>query len=209
VCDAERYEARALLDRVAESVATARERETLGWLVREHNGEQLAEIAEEAGIPAPAVRQRVSRLRRLLRARWSHALAFLLVAGSCGALARHAMIPDTIVAEPIGRQPPRATGLPQGVWRIDRVLTDPGVATKLAPAVRVRVDGAHITLSAAAQSTERDVIEMKRSPDGSFELTVQDASGRIEHASLRPDGDGFVITLEDGVLRGSARVVRE
>jgi DNA-directed RNA polymerase specialized sigma24 family protein len=43
---------------------------TLGWMVREAEGEALADIARAERMPATAVRQRVSRLRRLLRERW-------------------------------------------------------------------------------------------------------------------------------------------
>lgn len=45
---------------------------TLGWMVREGLfGETLSSIAEESGLPALRVRQRVSRLRRLLRDKWT------------------------------------------------------------------------------------------------------------------------------------------
>jgi DNA-directed RNA polymerase specialized sigma24 family protein len=43
---------------------------TFEWMLREGDGERLEQIAEEEQIPAPRVRQRVSRLRRYLRARW-------------------------------------------------------------------------------------------------------------------------------------------
>ncbi|HEX2670822.1 MAG TPA: hypothetical protein VHM25_08120, partial [Polyangiaceae bacterium] len=43
---------------------------TLHWLLREGDGETLDEIAREVELPAPRVRQRVSRLRRHLHARW-------------------------------------------------------------------------------------------------------------------------------------------
>jgi len=43
---------------------------TLHWLLREGDGETLDEIARDVELPAPRVRQRVSRLRRHLHARW-------------------------------------------------------------------------------------------------------------------------------------------
>ncbi|HEY4104420.1 MAG TPA: RNA polymerase sigma factor [Polyangiaceae bacterium] len=43
---------------------------TLHWLLRESEGETLDEIAREAALPAPRVRQRVSRLRRHFQTRW-------------------------------------------------------------------------------------------------------------------------------------------
>lgn len=58
---------------------------TFEWLLRESEGETLAEIAEADGVRAPTVRQRVSRLRRFLRSRWTQAglvFALLLIAGA-------------------------------------------------------------------------------------------------------------------------------
>jgi len=43
---------------------------TLHWLLRESEGETLDEIARDAALPAPRVRQRVSRLRRHFQTRW-------------------------------------------------------------------------------------------------------------------------------------------
>jgi len=55
---------------------------TLEWMLREGEGEKLENIAAEANVPAPRVRQRVSRLRRYYKARWAAqaaALAALLL----------------------------------------------------------------------------------------------------------------------------------
>jgi DNA-directed RNA polymerase specialized sigma24 family protein len=51
---------------------------TLEWMLREGDGEKLEHIARDARVPAPRVRKRVSRLRKLLRERWR---AELLLAG--------------------------------------------------------------------------------------------------------------------------------
>jgi RNA polymerase sigma factor (sigma-70 family) len=55
---------------------------TLEWMLREGEGEKLETIAAEANLPAPRVRQRVSRLRRYYKERWAAqaaALAALLL----------------------------------------------------------------------------------------------------------------------------------
>ncbi len=53
---------------------------TLEWMLREGDGEKLESIAESEQIPAPRVRQRVSRMRRFLKERWvATALAGTLV----------------------------------------------------------------------------------------------------------------------------------
>jgi RNA polymerase sigma factor (sigma-70 family) len=58
---------------------------TLRWLLRESDGETLDEIARDAALPAPRVRQRVSRLRRHFQTRWlalgAAGLALLIGAG--------------------------------------------------------------------------------------------------------------------------------
>ncbi|MES1175923.1 MAG: sigma factor [Myxococcales bacterium] len=58
---------------------------TLHWLLRESDGESLDEIARDAALPAPRVRQRVSRLRRHFHTRWlalgAAGLILLLAAG--------------------------------------------------------------------------------------------------------------------------------
>lgn len=63
---------------------------TLEWMLREGAGEKLETIAAEANVPAPRVRQRVSRLRRYYKARWAAqaaALAALLLVALAIALA--------------------------------------------------------------------------------------------------------------------------
>jgi len=56
-------------------------RETLGWLLREGDGEKLEHIAEGARLPPPQVRQRVVRLRKHLRTRWAREVAALAALG--------------------------------------------------------------------------------------------------------------------------------
>jgi len=51
---------------------------TLEWMMREASGDRLETIAKEHEISAPAVRQRVSRLRRFLREHWAMELAAAL-----------------------------------------------------------------------------------------------------------------------------------
>lgn len=52
---------------------------TFEWMLREGAGEKLESIAADEHVPAPRVRQRVSRLRKHYRTRWAAALAMLLV----------------------------------------------------------------------------------------------------------------------------------
>jgi hypothetical protein len=62
-------------------------------MLREGDGEKLEHIARDARVPAPRVRKRVSRLRKLLRERWAAELTLaglLLTLLLLGALAYYA-----------------------------------------------------------------------------------------------------------------------
>ncbi len=66
---------------------------TFEWLLREGEGEKLEAIADEERLPPPQVRQRVSRMRRLLRARWAQLVAAGLAALVVYLVARSARSP--------------------------------------------------------------------------------------------------------------------
>jgi DNA-directed RNA polymerase specialized sigma24 family protein len=54
---------------------------TLGWMLREGEGEKLESIAASEKVPAPRVRQRVSRLRRHFKDNWRREVALLAAFG--------------------------------------------------------------------------------------------------------------------------------
>ncbi len=54
---------------------------TLDWMLREGEGEKLESIAASEKLPAPRVRQRVSRLRRHLKDNWQREVALLAALG--------------------------------------------------------------------------------------------------------------------------------
>lgn len=104
-------EVRDLLLRVNSGLKSETERATLSWLLREHAGESLKDIAHELSMDAQTLRQRVSRLRRHLRARYLGAVVLGLFAllGTAALLdATHA--PDVALSS-------RAHGF-DGRWRI-------------------------------------------------------------------------------------------
>lgn len=67
------------LERWVEGVVPAGEEHarTVEWMMREGDGEKLEHIAAAERVPAPRVRQRVFRLRKLLRERWREELALV------------------------------------------------------------------------------------------------------------------------------------
>ena len=86
----------------------AEAKSTLEWMLREGDGEKLEHIAEEANLPAPRVRQRVSRMRRHLRARWAAAVAAALLLALVGVVLYRMAEPkpDDIAREVIPEKPP-------------------------------------------------------------------------------------------------------
>ena len=92
------FEEREVLHALLGEKRSRREAETMEWLVREHAGERLADIASENGVPAPVVRQRVSRLRRALRSQWSGAFGLVAVLAGLGALGISAYDPREVIA---------------------------------------------------------------------------------------------------------------
>jgi len=78
---------------------------TLAWLMREADGETLEEIARGAKLPADQVRQRVSRMRRMFRARWA------VVAAAMGLVALIAFLATRKNAPRVQRGTPGAPWL--------------------------------------------------------------------------------------------------
>ncbi len=212
VCEPAPVEARALLERVVDATSP-RDRETLDWLVREHDGEQLAEIAEAAGLPAPTVRQRVSRLRRALRARWSHAFALLLLVGTGGVAVERFTRDDgtTITADPAGEPGANALALAQGRWRVEEGASLRHESGKVIDPrlVELRVHGRTIEVLAPLHVATFSITQASATGDGSYALELRDAKGRLEHASVRMDGGAVLVTLLDGPVRGTARLARK
>jgi RNA polymerase sigma factor (sigma-70 family) len=65
------FSARDMLRWAEQRLPDPEAHDTLEWMLREGDGEKLEHIARDANLPAPRVRQRVSRLRRFLRERWA------------------------------------------------------------------------------------------------------------------------------------------
>ncbi len=164
----EPIEARVVLGRVVdEALGDARSRETLEWIVREHAGEPLADIANDVCLPSPVVRQRVSRLRRALAARWLAPLTLLAVLGGGAALARFFEgSPAAIVAEPTPGPATSTLARVQGRWHV-------GPSSAHAEAV-VTVAGSRVLIDGPGLRAERA-------------MTIDDADATGFTASLRSD----------------------
>jgi DNA-directed RNA polymerase specialized sigma24 family protein len=153
-------------DLLARANAIAPDPRALEWIVRTEEGATLAEIAEQEDLPAPVVRQRVSRLRRALRTALLAAAALaiaLLVAAS------HERGPR-IRADGVA-----AAGL-DGSWHVVTVECALGAppACSTASGMRVRIEGNTATIG----TLTIDVADTLREYRG--HVTTTDATLRIE-----------------------------
>jgi RNA polymerase sigma-70 factor (ECF subfamily) len=181
-------EARLVLEGVlAEARADARAQATLEWIVREHEGEPLARIAEEARLAAPVVRQRVSRLRRALRARWLGALALLAAIGGA-AQAVHWPGGAPAIAPDVAPGPASsALARVQGEWRVP------------SKGARVAIRGTWVVVDAPAVHAERAIVVASADARG-FTATLREEGGGEELVTARFDGDGLVVTGHAGTV---------
>jgi DNA-directed RNA polymerase specialized sigma24 family protein len=122
-----------LLRRIAGELEGPVERETLSWLMREHAGDSLYEIARERALTPATLRQRICRLRRHLRARYLAPLALALGLGvGVSAWLRP--------SEPVSVSAPSPLAAYAGDWRVVRV--EPERYASLA--LRVHIDARSI-----------------------------------------------------------------
>jgi DNA-directed RNA polymerase specialized sigma24 family protein len=102
------------------------DKRTLDWMAREGGGEKLAHIAASERLPATHVRQRVSRLRRMMRQRWAAEIAAVA-----------AIVIITLIAWEMMRDDPVTTPEP-----VPEIIPDPApprvVDPRLAEAERLR-----------------------------------------------------------------------
>lgn len=161
------FEEREVLHQLLGEVRSRRDAETMEWLVREHGGERLTDIAEENALPAPVVRQRVSRLRRALRSRWGVAAGLLLLLAGAAAYAltreKVAIAPDAPIvleapatANPVAPAPaPAILEDVQGDWVVQTLRPDHEVSAadqklvdRYLKTAKVHVEGERVTLRA-------------------------------------------------------------
>ena len=166
-------EERDLLERAAEVAPDPRAFE---WIVRAESGVSLAEIAREEDLPAPVVRQRVSRLRRALR-------TALLVAA---ALALAVLVFRARREERPIRADRAAAASLDGRWHVVRVDCAAGAPAECTSArgVGVRIAGNTATIETRAGSLAIDIAD-----------TV-----REYHVRVRADGDTLRVETELGAV---------
>ncbi len=161
-------------DLIEHAQAIAPDPRAFEWIVRAEEGATLAEIAEDEDLPAPVVRQRVSRLRRALRTALLAAAALALALVVAGSHERHAGIGADPVA-PIGVD---------GSWHVVSAECAPGAppACSTAAGVRVRIDGDTVTIG----TVKLDLADTLREYRARVEVT---------NATIRVESDLGSVTL--------------
>jgi len=132
-----------MLQRIDADVVDREERRSLGWLMREHAGETLFDLAREEAIHPATLRQRICRLRRQLRARYAWPLLVLFGVGLGVAAAPHADVGAPVV-DAVAFQ-----SAYEGSWRVVDVEPNRYAALGLRVVVAgrvVRVQGANGTV---------------------------------------------------------------
>ncbi|MEZ4369688.1 MAG: sigma-70 family RNA polymerase sigma factor [Polyangiaceae bacterium] len=125
------FEARDFLRRIDSELNEPRQRHALGWMLREHAGESLLEIARQEAVSPENLRQRICRLRRHLRAQFVVPLVVLL---AFGATSWNELAPQVAEAQLVA---PAARPF-VGRWRVEQIRGGDaalvGVVVQLEPA---------------------------------------------------------------------------
>ena len=229
------FEEREILHALLGEKRSRREAETMEWLVREHAGERLADIASKSGVPAAVVRQRVSRLRRALRSRWAGVLGLMVILVGVGAFGlaaydpREAIAPDPS-ADPIGDTSDTsgttapASAAPdllkdgEGDWTVASVVpsralnaAEQRLVDLEAKNAKVRVRGKRIELATKNFKTTWQITSLERTGAGRARIGLKNETGVTDSADvvLARDASGqrLEVTLH-GARFGAAVVMR-
>lgn len=141
-------DAAAMLRRIDSELEDAEQRRTLGWLVREHAGDSLYEIAREEALNPSTVRQRICRLRQKLRARYLWPLAMVLGLGASAGLLVGAPAGTTAIQARTPLEPYL------GTWRVSAVAPSHYAAMQL----EVRITPETIRVFGATESLGRELV---------------------------------------------------
>jgi DNA-directed RNA polymerase specialized sigma24 family protein len=201
-------EARAVMHAMTAAVSREpRGAQTLEWVVREAQGERLDEMAREANLAPAAVRQRVSRLRRLLRKRWLRELLLLAAAVAAVVCVRPSILEHgaaPIVAEPTSAEDAIVAAL-QGTWRVEAVQSADPRAESL---MSVRFDGQKLR-AATPYGAASGTVRVEPLGNGRFSLLVDTGRGAPLRVRGSFDGpDRVRLESDDPAWRGAAVLAR-
>lgn len=181
-------EAEDLLRRIQSEVVEPGERQALDWLVREHEGEALCDMARAEALAPQALRQRLARFRRKLRARYLAPLALLLAFGGAGALwqTKHAAAPAFSLAD-------NGLGAFAGNWQV--IDVSPARYRSLDLRVQIGAEGVRVL---AAEGVLARSLSVQRVSATNVLVRAGDRSWSCRIESL--DADHFKLVSERGYV---------
>jgi DNA-directed RNA polymerase specialized sigma24 family protein len=221
------FEEREVLHALLGEKRSRREAETMEWLVREHAGERLADIASENGVPAPVVRQRVSRLRRALRSRWSASIGLVAIVASLSALGlaaydaetrTEAIVPEpTVPSAPASAVPADLAKEAQGDWIVETVTpnrplnaAEQRLVDFEAKGAKIRIQGKRIHLEGSFKTTWR-ITSFEKTPSGArVGLANETGLKDVADVVLKRDANGsrLEVTLHGPRFGGTVALRR-
>ncbi|RYE95091.1 MAG: hypothetical protein EOO75_00200, partial [Myxococcales bacterium] len=174
-------------------------RRTLELSLREVDGEPYATLAHDEETSEVALRQRVSRFRRRMFARWLAVATFgaALVLGARAGVLRGTeatlIVPEEDIGVRASLQPLRGTWVVRG-WSGSEPLVDGS---------RVTIDGTTLRLAMTAHDDVFSVVSVETLPDGSEQWHVRSPSRRdaTVHVTRRA-GAAATVTLREGRWAG-------
>jgi DNA-directed RNA polymerase specialized sigma24 family protein len=209
------FEEREVLENLLAESRTRRDAETMEWLVREHDGERLIDIASEEGLPAPVVRQRVSRFRRALRARWVGLFALALVVSGGGAyvvrgldsppeLATAPRPHPSIAADPAASSAPVIVPTPVPTVDLAREIQGDWVIQTVTPARPLsanekRLSDVH-TRSALVRVSQREIVLESKGLRLVWKIKTVTKTSTGLHVTLESE-PGLVDAIDVGLIR--------
>jgi DNA-directed RNA polymerase specialized sigma24 family protein len=199
---------RGILSEAGEGGADHR---VLDWIVREHEGERLNDIARQEGLPAHTVRKRISRFRQRLRSQWLGVLALVLVGGALAGAASRERRREDIVAEPVAASAVALLGAAQGSYRVVGSTPAPDLDVATATAARVELQDMTITVE-GQRVTVRSLgfhgkyMLQPRAP-GALSLQRVDTGEELARITVH-EGGAVVVHASRGTLRGTLVLAR-
>jgi DNA-directed RNA polymerase specialized sigma24 family protein len=195
------FEARDLLCRIVKDACGAdASKQAMHLALREGDGESYAELARFEGATQAALRQRVSRFRRSMTAKWLSAAALvLLVAG--GVAAHRAFAPSTeAIAPDLDRASLEAVEPYRGDWNVVSWSGSEAFATDLG----VEVRRGQVLIKSKMGGFVCEIESVTTRADGLEQWTVSSkAFGRIV-ATVEHHDHRAIVRLEEGRVRGTA-----
>jgi DNA-directed RNA polymerase specialized sigma24 family protein len=188
---------------VADAEGDAQTRRALELSLREAEGESYSELARSESMTEVAMRQRVSRFRRRMAAKWLAAVALGVAVAWAGqrAIVEREDAP-LILPDAVDRVVPVLRSL-SGRWD---VLSWSG-AEPLLGVSAIELEGTSLRLVSPAGDRVLTVLDIDREASGQARWRVR-AGSHVANVLVKVDGSRASVTLDEGRWSGTALLLR-